>query len=42
MSTCWTQLRGGGLDVSFTVRELLWTRTDASTRSVLERFAFAG
>ncbi|WP_232021623.1 MULTISPECIES: NUDIX domain-containing protein [Pseudonocardia] len=42
LSACWTQLSGSGLDVSFRVRELLWTVTDASTRTVLERFALTG
>ncbi|MFC0673803.1 NUDIX domain-containing protein [Brachybacterium hainanense] len=41
-SACWTQLRGRGMDLSFTVRELLWTITDASTHTVLERFALTG
>lgn len=42
LSACWAQLRGGGLEVSFTVRELLWTVTDASARTVLERFPLTG
>lgn len=41
-AACWAQLRGGGLAVSFTVRELLWTVTDTTTRRVVERFALTG
>lgn len=39
---CWEHLRGGSLDVSFVVREVLWTLTDDSGRKVLERFPLAG
>ncbi len=41
-AACWARLRGAALDMSFTVRELLWTETDASTRRVLARFPLTG
>lgn len=41
-AACWKQLRGSVVAASFTVRELLWTVTDASTRTVLRRFPLLG
>ena len=41
-AACWSHVRGGRLDVSCRVHEVLWTVTDASRREVLARFPLAG
>ncbi|MEJ2885420.1 NUDIX domain-containing protein [Actinomycetospora aeridis] len=41
-ATCWSRVRGGRLDATSTVHEVLWTVTDDVGREVLARFPLTG